>query len=74
MPVIEDDDEEGILLMINTIEKAHRDLLLLGLESEISNSIAVKMIEQKMPKEIKREWIKIVTGEKRTEVAKDKFP
>ena len=54
----EDDDEQGILLMINAIEKAHRDLLLLGLESEISNSTTVFMIEQKMPKEI----------------AKDKFP
>ena len=70
----EDDDEQGILLMINTSEKAHRDLLLLGLESEISNSTIVKMIEQKMPKEMKREWIKIVTGEKRMEIAKDKFP
>ena len=37
MPFFEDDDEQGILLMINTTEKAHRDLLLLGLESEISN-------------------------------------
>ena len=32
--------------MINTIEKAHRDLLLLGLESEISSSTIVLMIEQ----------------------------
>ena len=74
MPFFEDDDEQGILLMINTIEKAHRDLLLLGSESEISNSTIVSMIEQKMPKEMKREWIKIVTGEKHTEIAKDKFP
>ena len=74
MPFFEDDDEQGILLMINTIEKAHRDLLLLGLESEISNSTIVSMIEQKMPKELNREWIKIVTGEKRKEIAKDKFP
>ena len=74
MPFFEDDDEQGILLMINTIEKAHRDLLLLGLESEIINSTIVLMIEQKMPKEMEREWIKIVTGEKRTEIAKDKFP
>ena len=74
MPFLEDDDEQGILLIINTIEKAHIDLLLLGLESEISNSSIVSMIEQKMPKEMKREWIKIVTGEKHTETDKDKFP
>ena len=55
MPFFEDDDEQGILLMINTIEKAHRDLLLLGLESDISNSTIVSMIEPKMPKEMKRE-------------------
>ena len=74
MPFFEDDDEHGILLMINTIQKAHRDLLLLGLESEISNSTIVSMIEQKMPMEMKREWIKIVTGEKRMEIIKDQFP
>ena len=27
-----------------------------------------------MLKEMKREWIKIITGEKRTEIGKDKFP
>ena len=74
MPFFEDDDEQGILLMINTIEEPHRDLLLLGIDSEISNSTIVSMTEQKMPKEMKREWIKIVIGEKRMEIAKDKFP
>ena len=69
MPFFEDDDQQVILIMINTI-----NLLLLGLESEISNSTIISMIDQKMPKEIKREWIKIVTGEKCTEIAKDKFP
>ena len=74
MPFFEDDDKQRILLMINTVEKAHRDLLLPGLESEISNSAIVLMIDQNMPKEMKREWMKIVTGEKRTEIAQDKFP
>ena len=47
MSFFEDDDQQGIQLVINTIEKAHRDLLLLGLESEISNSTIVSMTEQK---------------------------
>ena len=75
----EDNDEQGILLMINTIQKAHRDLLLRGLGSDISNSTIVSrndisMIEQKLPNEMNREWIKVATGGKRTEIAKAKFP
>ena len=38
----EDDDEQGILMMINTI-----NLLLLGLESGISTSTIISMIDQK---------------------------
>ena len=74
MPACEDGDERAILNMINLIERAHRDLVLLGLESEISNSTIVSVIEQRMPREIKREWIKVVTGEERDKISKNKFP
>ena len=79
MLFFEDDDEQGILLMIDTIQKAHRYLLLRGLGSDISNSTIVSrndisMIEQKLPNEMKREWTRVVTGGKCTEIAKAKFP
>ena len=74
MPTCEDGDERAILNMINLIERAHRDLVLLGLESEISNSTIVSVIEQRMPWEIKKEWIKVVTGDEHDKISKNKFP
>ena len=74
MPTCEGGDERAILNMINLIERAHRDLVLLGLKSEISNSTIASVIEQRMPREIKKEWIKVVTGEERDKVSKNKFP
>ena len=50
------------------------DLALLGLESEISNSTIVSVIEQRMPREIKKECIKVVTGEEHDKISKNKFP
>lgn len=62
------------LQMIKVIERAHRDLKRLGMEKEISNSTIVGMIEKVLPKDIEDEWIKIVTGEQRSDVGRDKFP
>ena len=73
-PLCENEDIETLLRMINTIEKAHRDLSRLGLEKEISNSTIVSMIEEKMPCELQKEWLKIVTGTDQTSIARDKFP
>ena len=73
MPTCQDGDERAILNMINLIERAHIDLVLLGLESEISNSTIVSVIEQRMPQEIKKEWIKVATGEERDKISKNKF-
>ena len=59
---------------ISYIERAHRDLKTVGLERETNNSTIVSMIEQKLPTEIEKEWIKIVTGENRSELSMNKFP
>lgn len=67
-----DGDPNATLDMINVIERAHRDLKSLGLEKEISNSTIVSMIEEKLPEDIEKEWIKLVTSKPQT--AKDKFP
>ena len=68
------DDPSEILHGIKVIERAHRDLKSMGLEKEINNSTIVSLIEQKLPAEIEKEWIKIVTGEKRSELSENKFP
>ena len=43
-----------ILQMIKVIERAHRDLKSLDLEDEISNSIIVSMIEERLPEQIEK--------------------
>ena len=74
MSTCSNSDDQGVLEMINTIEKAHRDLKRLDLEKEISNSTIVSIIEERLPEDIQMEWIRIVTEDKRDEISRDKFP
>ena len=69
-----EDEVTEIIDMINTIEKAHQDLLRLGFEKEINNSTIVSIIEERMPENLKKEWIKLAAGTKRLEIASNKFP
>ena len=69
-----DNQPKGIITMITTVERAYRDLKYMSRESEISNATIVSLIEQKLPKSIEDDWLKVVTGEHRSVVARDKFP
>ena len=74
IPICDDDFPRVVLDMITIIEKAYRDLCYLSMEQEISNSAIVSLIEQILPKSIEDEWLKLVTGEDRIVVGRDKFP
>ena len=63
-----------VLKIINTIEKAHHDLTLLGKEKEISNVTIVAMIKERVPPDIETEWVKLVAGTHRESIGRDKFP
>ena len=67
-----DSNPSRIIDMINTIEKAHRDLIYL--KREINNATIIGMIEGKLPQEIQTEWVKLVTGDKTQEVERVNFP
>ena len=56
--------------MINTVEKAYRDLVRIGSEIEMSNSYMISMIEKKLPDQMRMEWIKLIAekGEKDSQV------
>lgn len=43
-------DDGSTLHMINVIERAHRDLVHMGMEKEINNSTIISMIEERMSK------------------------
>ena len=60
--------------MINTIERAYSELVSMRRESEINNSTLVALLEEKLPRDIRREWVALVTGDKRMEIGRNKFP
>ena len=74
MRPVKDNDDKYFLELINTIERGFRDLSRMKIEHEMSNSIAVSLIEEKLPKTIRREWARKVnkTGSKVSD--KNKFP
>ena len=56
-----DEQPSKTLIMIEVLEKAHRDLKILGKEQEICNATIISSIEEKFPAEIEKEWIKLAT-------------
>ena len=56
MRPVKDNDDKYFLQLINTKEQGFRDLSRMKLEHEMSNSIAVSLKEEKLPKTIRREW------------------
>ena len=54
---------KAALHLINTVERAHRDLERIGSVQEMSNSTIIAMIEQKLPEEMRFDWIKTVALE-----------
>ena len=53
-------DGKAALHMINTVEKAYRDLVRIGAGTEMSNSYIIAMIEKKLPEEMRKDWVKLV--------------
>ena len=66
-------DGRSTITMINTVERAYRDLSRMGRASEMRNGTIISMIERKLPDEIRFEWVKIV-AEKTESDADEKFP
>ena len=60
--------------MISTVEKAYRDLKMMGKESEINNSTIVSIIEEMLPNEIETEWVKMITTKGNEHIKENEFP
>ena len=69
-----DDQPLKTLAMIEVIEKAYRDLEMLGMTREINNSTIISSIESKLPSEIEKEWIKLATYLDENNPEEDRFP
>ena len=74
LPKCSDDKQTEIVAFINTIEKASRDLEILKLGDQLNNVILVSQLEKKMSPEMRKEWIKLISEEKKTEFDKGQFP
>ena len=71
---VREGDIKGFINLVETTERGYRDLALLGLEKEISNTGSVSMIEERLPRDIRREWSKKVMQDGSTVDVSDKFP
>ena len=75
MSRVSDEKPVEVLAMIETIEKAYRDLKCLGLEGEMRNATIVSLIEERLPNKLKDKWLDVITGDKWGSSSKrDKFP
>ena len=52
--VVREDDDRRFVELVNTVESGYRDLERSKLEKVMSNSTAVSMIEDKLPRDIRR--------------------
>ena len=71
---INEGDSKNFIQFVNVIERGYADLCTLNIEKEMSNSITVSMIEEKLPNDIRREWSKKVNKSHSSVDPFDKFP
>ena len=50
---VKEGDVKGFLILIETVEKGYRDLALLDLKMEISNTGTVSVVEERLPRDIR---------------------
>ena len=53
-------EEQEFLHLIDTLKRGYCDLFHMKLDKEMSNNIGVSMTEEKLPRDIGREWAKEV--------------
>ena len=69
----EQDSPEGALKMISIVEKAFCDLKSMGHEHQLNNTVMISKIEEVMPLDMKREWVKIVADDDDIELECNEF-
>ena len=67
-------DDNAFLELVNTVEKGYQDLARIDMEVEISNSGTVSLIEERLPRDVKRAWSREVNKSDSKVEQKNKFP
>ena len=58
LKIIEEEDDKGLINVVDKIEQGYQDLKCIGKEAQLANVITIKTIESKLPRVILREWWK----------------
>ena len=74
LSAIREGDDKRFIDLVDIVEKSYRDLLRVGIEREISNTSTVRIIEVKLPKDIRREWSREVNRTDSKVEESNKFP
>ena len=53
---VNEGDDKRFTEMVDIVERSWRDLKMIGMEDEISNSTVVSFIEEKLPHSVKHQW------------------
>ena len=72
--IIREGEEKRFVEFVEIVEDGYRDLKRLGLESEITTTSSVSIIEKKLPADIRRKWAEIVCADNSTVDKTNKFP
>ena len=60
LTIVLEAEEQKLLHLIDTVERGYRDLFHMKLDKEMLNNTVVSMTEEKLPRDIGREWAKEV--------------
>ena len=71
---IREGEEKRFVEFVEIVEDSYRDLKRLSLESEITTTSSVSIIEKKLPADIRHKWAEIVSADNSTVDKTDKFP
>ena len=64
--IIREGEEKRFVEFVQIVEDGYRDLKRLGLESEVTTTSSVSIIEKKLPTDIRRKWAEIVSSDNST--------
>ena len=70
---IRDENDKRFFEFVDIIERGHRDLERMNVEYELSNTTVISIIEEKLPRVIRREWSREVNEEDSNVEGSNKF-
>ena len=74
LKMVREGEEKSFIDLVDVIERGYQDLCRLKLEKEMSNNTIVSLIEQKLPRDIAKDWAKEVNKAGSSVDDGNKFP